>query len=77
MGTRKIFTFGTTVKAELDKALKKIVNEGRPFSFVKEVRGPNEWYLIKIRFADVEIAERLWYDLNRGCDNAFSLGHRR
>ena len=73
----KTFTYGTTKKLETLKAIKRLVDEGRPFSFVKEVRGPYEWLLIKIRFADVKLAEKLWWDLNRECDNAFSLGCRR
>ena len=73
----KTFTYGTTKKLETLKAIKRLVDEGRPFGFVNEVKGSVEWFLIKIRFADVKLAEKLWWDLNRECNNAFSIGCRR
>ena len=73
----KTFSYETTLRLELEKALKKMVDEGRPFVFSKKIAPDYEWYQIKVKFADVETAEGLWNDLNRECNYAFLFGYRR
>lgn len=73
----RVFSYETTFRNELNKAVKKMIDEGRPFSFSKKVCGMNEFYVIKIKFVDVEVAEDFWHDLNRECDSKFSFGYRR
>ena len=73
----KTFTYGTTHRAEAERGIEILVNEAMTFTFVHEIRGGTDWYLIKIKFPFVSMAEMFWQDFNRKAKARFALGYRR